>query len=110
MSVILSATSWQIAGLPSIPGISLKLTWVRDSFAAGHAFMFVGHGAERDLLAGVFERAGQRVLVQIEFGVCVFLGKAPDLPSSRDRRVVVEVHLRDEAYVFAVEAAGYNRA
>ena len=33
MSVRLIATSWQISGLPSTPGIIFRLIWVLDSVA-----------------------------------------------------------------------------
>ena len=95
--------------------MSLRLTWVLASVArrpravAGHALVLVAHRAHRDELAGIFEGAGQRILDDLELGMGVFLGKAPDLAAGHDRRIVVEIHLGDEVDLLAIEPAGMTR-
>ncbi len=64
--------------------------------------MLVAHGPHGDELAGIFERAGQRVLHHFELGMGIFLRKAPNLAARGNRRIIVEIHLRDEIDVLAV--------
>src|SRR5471032_204225 len=73
---------------------------------ARQVLVLVGHGAHGDALAGIVERAGERVAHQLQLRLGGLLGKAPDLAAGSDRRIVVEIHLRDEVAGLALEGAG----
>ncbi len=58
--------------------------------------MFIRHRAQRHALVVIMQRAGQRVLDDLQPRHAVFLGKTPDLAPAGDRRLVVEIHLHRE--------------
>ncbi len=65
--------------------------------------MFVAHGADRNLDAGVFECPCQRILDDGEFRSGMLLRKTPDFAVARDGWFVVEVHLRRKVNVLALQ-------
>jgi hypothetical protein len=65
--------------------------------------VLVAHGSHGDELTGVFQRSGQRVLDHFKLRMGIFFRKAPDFPAGGNRRIVVEIHLRDEVDFFAVQ-------
>ncbi len=84
--------------------LRLRQRGAGDVAIARHALVLVAHGAHGDELAGIFQRARQRVLDDLKLGMGIFLRKAPDFAARRDRRIVVEIHLANEIDVLAMQA------